>query len=73
MTTTKTKKHYTPSKTSTATNKQADILLRQIKTENAVKDLVRSNKKLGIVTPKSVRVSTTTPSTQTTTTKSKKK
>jgi hypothetical protein len=73
MTTTKTKKHYTPSKTSTATNKQADILLRQIKTENAVKDLVRSNKKLGIVTPKSVRVSTTTtPSTQTTT-KSKKK
>ena len=38
-------------------NKQVNTLLRQIRTENAVKDLVRSNRRMGIVVPKSVKVS----------------
>ena len=36
--------------------KQADTLLRQIRTENAVKDLVRSNRRMGIVVPKSMKI-----------------
>ena len=64
----KGKTHVTPpSKTSTATNKQADTLLRQIRMENAVKDLAKSNRQKGIIAPKSLAVSTseeaTTPST----------
>ena len=53
----KGKTHVTPSPPKSIINKQADTLLRQIRTENAVKDLVRSNRRMGIVVPKSVKVS----------------
>jgi hypothetical protein len=73
----KGKTHVTPNRTSssTTTNKQADTLLRQIRTENAIKDLAKSNKKMRIVAPKSLSISspssTTTPTP--TAAKSKKK
>jgi hypothetical protein len=51
------KTHVTPKKSNT--NKQADILLRQIKTENAVKDLLRSNKKMGIISNNNNQPTTT--------------
>ncbi len=69
----KQKTHVTPKKS--PTNKQADTLLRQIKTENAIKDLAKSNRQKGIIAPKSLTVSTSekATATPTTTTKSKKK
>jgi hypothetical protein len=76
MTKSKTAKTYvTPARKPTSTNKQADTLLRQIKTENAIRDLSKSNKRKGIVIPVSSDVSSSevvTPS-STQTAKSKKK
>jgi hypothetical protein len=71
----KQKTHVTPKKSSTtSSNKQADILLRQIRMESAVKDLAKSNKRMGIINTNNNNQPTTTQATQTTTTaKSKKK
>ena len=76
----KTKTHVTTpsnktSSSTTATTKQADILLRQIRTENAIKDLAKSNRQKGIIIPKSLTVSTSekATTTPTQTIKSKKK
>jgi hypothetical protein len=48
----KGKTHVTPSNKITssavATNKKAENLLRQIKTENAIKDLAKSNRRMGL-------------------------
>jgi hypothetical protein len=43
------KTHVTPKKSTTTTNKQADILLTQMRMEQAVKDLAKSNKRMGII------------------------
>ncbi len=42
------KTHVTPKKS--PINKQADAVLRQIRRENAIRDLAKSNRQKGIVT-----------------------
>jgi hypothetical protein len=57
---------------SKSTSEKADAILGQIRRENAVKDLLKSNKRMGIISTNNNQP-TTTQATQTTTAKSKKK